>query len=396
MNAGQDYELEVTLKGTTISVVVEGQTVVGHVFNGLVVDGDYGLYVKDGLGSFDEITVITDDLIYLGKTDNTAPIATDNAIGTTENVPLLIEASFLIANDMDADGDILTVASFTQPGHGVVIDNGDASYTYTPESGYIGEDSFIYTITDGYGSYSSAVVHITVIDAGEQMTAAVAPATLSSDEMLTSEQLAPIIDEIIVRWLASGLADDSALEMIENVSFEIVDFSGLVLGNSVDNTIYIDSDAAGYGWFIDESVTDDHEFVQGADEGTLVAIAGSEAYGRMDLLSVVMHEIGHLIGLSHNDDDEFMVMSETLVSGTRLLSTMSQDADIVVTSPEYQFPPEKGYFLFDAYFLIDEREMIRWYLMFLETFTVELDLPEITSNNIFKIKKDFRVWGAGI
>jgi len=59
--AGQDYDLEVTLKGTTISVLLDGQAVLGYSFNGLVVDGDFGLYVEGGSASFDAFTILTDD-----------------------------------------------------------------------------------------------------------------------------------------------------------------------------------------------------------------------------------------------------------------------------------------------------------------------------------------------
>src|SRR5690606_13260597 len=55
------YTLGVTLKGTTASVTVNGQTVLGHSFNGLVVDGDFGVVSRAGSSSFDSFTVKTND-----------------------------------------------------------------------------------------------------------------------------------------------------------------------------------------------------------------------------------------------------------------------------------------------------------------------------------------------
>ncbi|OQX25720.1 MAG: hypothetical protein BWK80_14075, partial [Desulfobacteraceae bacterium IS3] len=51
---------------------------------------------------------------------------------------------------------------FTQPTHGKLSDNGDGSYTYTPDADFSGADSFIYTVSDGKGGENSATVVITV------------------------------------------------------------------------------------------------------------------------------------------------------------------------------------------------------------------------------------------
>jgi hypothetical protein len=64
-------------------------------------------------------------------------------------------------------------------------------------------------------------------------------------------------------------------------------------------SILVDVDAAGNGWFVDRTPGDDREFADGA--GVLVARAGA-ATGRMDLLSVLEHELGHAAGLEHTDD----------------------------------------------------------------------------------------------
>ncbi len=75
------------------------------------------------------------------------------------------------------------------------------------------------------------------------------------------------------------------------------------------NRIVLSPDGAGHGWFVDPTPYADEEFVGGA------AHPGSPAAGRADLLTVVLHELGHLTGLP--DDDGSALMGGTLPEGTR-------------------------------------------------------------------------------
>ena len=93
---------------------------------------------------------------------NDAPIANNDTFATNEDAPILISATSLLSNDVDLDGDVLSIDSFTQPTNGVLIDNGDGTYTYRPAANFNGADSFSYTISDGSGGFATATVNITV------------------------------------------------------------------------------------------------------------------------------------------------------------------------------------------------------------------------------------------
>jgi hypothetical protein len=73
----------------------------------------------------------------------------------------------------------------------------------------------------------------------------------------------------------------------------------------------------------------DEEFVGG------VAYAGSPAAGREDLLTTVLHELGHIAGLSDNDGSTLMI--DTLAEGTRQLGAL--DAAFAGGSPVVGLPP---------------------------------------------------------
>jgi hypothetical protein len=100
----------------------------------------------------------------------------------------------------------------------------------------------------------------------------------------------------------------------------IADLPSTEFGSYADGVIWIDSDAAGYGWFIDTTPASNEEYQ--VVDGVLVA-RSKEAIGRIDLLSVLMHEFGHVLGLNHT---KTALMAETLAAGVR-----NSGADVVRT-----------------------------------------------------------------
>jgi len=90
---------------------------------------------------------------------NTAPTATDDAATTVQGTPLSID---VLANDTDADGDDLAIAGTTAAAGGAVTVLEDGTLTYAPTSGFVGTDSFEYTVSDGRGGSATATVTVEV------------------------------------------------------------------------------------------------------------------------------------------------------------------------------------------------------------------------------------------
>ena len=67
-------------------------------------------------------------------------------------------------------------------------------------------------------------------------------------------------------------------------------------GRPTAGTIVIDDDASGTGWFIDPTPWESSEFSTQNTAYNLQAAEGSAAYGRYDLLTTILHELGHLAG----------------------------------------------------------------------------------------------------
>jgi hypothetical protein len=237
VTAGADRDLVVTLRGTTVSVTLNGAPVTGFVFNAVVVDGGFGIITRGGSSSFDSVTFKTDDPVF---------------------------------------------------------------------------------ITPG----------------GSLMAASAPTTTAPADGYVTAAQLKPFVDAAVARWTAA-LGGIDVASVARKLSFEVVDLPGLVLGQSVGRVILIDTNAAGFGWFVDASPTDDKEFAGKNGAGELKAQAGSAALGRMDLLTVVMHELGHALGFDHSAGTSAPdVMTETLVTGVRRLPVVDSRGTATTTQTE--------------------------------------------------------------
>ncbi len=94
---------------------------------------------------------------------NDAPVAIDDSITVEPDTASVLSLGLdLFANDNDVDGDSLSLDGFTQPSNGALVDNGDDTLTYTPTPGFVGVDSFTYSVTDGALPSNVATVTLSV------------------------------------------------------------------------------------------------------------------------------------------------------------------------------------------------------------------------------------------
>lgn len=142
-------------------------------------------------------------------------------------------------------------------------------------------------------------------------------------QWVTPELLEPVVEEAVLRWADYGIGSKH-ISTLQDVEFRIADLAGSTIGLTFGNTIWLDIDAAGYGWFIDSTPWDDAEFSRRNTGSELVAKRTSEAYGDIDLLTVVMHEMGHTLGFEDltSEAESKDLMYEMLQSGVRRTKTL--------------------------------------------------------------------------
>ena len=119
-------------------------------------DGDADMTATCDIGSFEK------DAVFVS---NQPPTATDDSTNVDEDVSITIAVS---VNDSDTDGNLDASTANTacgtcnDPANGAVVNNGDGSFDYTPDTDFFGPDSFVYEICDTDGVCDTATVDITV------------------------------------------------------------------------------------------------------------------------------------------------------------------------------------------------------------------------------------------
>ena len=92
------------------------------------------------------------------------PQSVGDAYNARKNGSLVVPPSGILGNDIDLNHDALTASTLADVSHGTLGLNSDGSFTYTPDTGFLGTDSFTYRCSDGRLASPEATVEITVLD----------------------------------------------------------------------------------------------------------------------------------------------------------------------------------------------------------------------------------------
>jgi hypothetical protein len=118
-------------------------------------------------------------------------------------------------------------------------------------------------------------------------------------QVLTPQQLQPVLRDAVAAWQAAG-ASAAQLAALNQTPVHIAALPTRYLGEEAGGQVWISPNADGWGW----------------------NLGASTPAGRMDLRSVLDHEFGHVLGLEDSDNLQD-VMGETLAAGVRRLPRAS-------------------------------------------------------------------------
>jgi hypothetical protein len=130
-------------------------------------DLDVTAAFQDVGGGVTDSSSITETLSIVISNVNDDPSATDDFYITAEGEVLtsVLGTDGLLDNDSDPDTAntlTATILPIIGPANGSLVINTDGTFTYTPSGGFVGNDSFVYEVTDGNGGTAQATARIIV------------------------------------------------------------------------------------------------------------------------------------------------------------------------------------------------------------------------------------------
>ncbi|MGE2732340.1 Ig-like domain-containing protein [Mycolicibacterium vaccae] len=165
---------------------------------------------------------------------NDSPHAVADIASTSQGIPTRIT---VLANDSDADADVLTVTGHTEAANGLVTLNADGSFTYTPLAGFAGTDTFTYTVADAtspWHVHSLASLFRGGHEAVATVTITVAPtipvnrAPLAADDDASTKVNTPIQINVLAND-ADPDGDNLTLTALSTPAHGTVSFNGAIV-----------------------------------------------------------------------------------------------------------------------------------------------------------------------
>ena len=180
--------------------------------------------ISDGNGGSDTATV------FVNVTPvNDAPDAIDDGSAAT---PLLTVAEdsgasapiTVLANDVDVDGDTLTVTAATSP-NGTVTINANGTLSFTPAANFNGATTISYTISDGNGGSDTATVFVNVTPVND------APVNTVPGAQATTEDTARAITGLAISDVDAGASSTTVTLGVTNGTLTVSGGTATIAGS---------------------------------------------------------------------------------------------------------------------------------------------------------------------
>jgi len=242
--------------------------------------------------------------------------------------------------ELDVSKSKTTILQSPQHGRLVAVSSQDAAklgvgpeagvlYKYEANAGYLGSDDAVLLV-ELEGKKYKVHVKFYVVEkvnddnwyeegtpatlCAESKIKRVASLTFSQDIDLS--QWGDVVQELATS--SDGMQFNQYIATAAGVNLSFTNLDGGIVGQASSSAITLDTNAAGNGWFVDYTPWLNEEWLPTSNPYEWKAKEGSEAPGKMDLLSVLLHEYGHV----RADSSDFM--GTTLTASARRLPRASE------------------------------------------------------------------------
>jgi Ca2+-binding RTX toxin-like protein len=260
-------------------------------------------------------TTSTNDFLYAGIVAGTNQVV----LGHRSNGNWYVDATASATINAGTDYTLLVALTEETTNSVNVVLNGKSvlsfNYNYLVHDGSVG----LFAL-NGNASFDNVLIRGddgAYAGGGTPQVAAAAPSQPVDGPAPTADQLASIVTAAKALWTSALGAGDSRLAILDQVTVLISGLPNGLLGSTTGTTIVIDGSAAGWGWFIDPTPQNNSDFTIRLPSGALAAAPSSPAYGKMDLLTTVLHEMGNAMGFP--EDHGMDVTGMSLQAGVREL-----------------------------------------------------------------------------
>lgn len=156
-----------------------------------------------------------------------APYVTNDTKSTDNATPVTID---VLANDSDPSGGTLSIHSYSQGSNGGTVELANGQLKYTPASGFVGTDSFTYTVSNG-SSTATGTVTVTVTAA---TSGGSCPANMTASDTMTFEysNSSPATFDIDLSKYVTTADIEKVYIVSESASSEIYSIPGELGGGS--------------------------------------------------------------------------------------------------------------------------------------------------------------------
>ena len=237
----------------------------------------------------------------------------------------------------DTDGDGMVTGPYTTAGT-------DAYNVYHAEGT---SGTLLDADVDGNGAVNSKDLAYTVAAKGDsvgvtpptsfpqfQLLAGPSTPAPASPGPLSEGDVRALLPQAIAAWQLAGLGA-ADLRMLESVKIDVANLGTGILGLEAADTITINQTAAGDNWYLGGESAG--AFGPQQPDGDALAAEGSPAANSVDLLTVLEHELGHVIGVADNTTPGDL-MDMTLGLGMRRSPSIT-DIDPARTIPTASVSP---------------------------------------------------------